>query len=74
MVKFNRSSLQSILSPADEVKITVTGKIIGGLDFVGEDVIKVILPGRIKDVASAKGGGGKWWQSTHGRDLCKGEW
>jgi len=63
MVKFNRSTLESILSPADSVKIAVSGKTIGELDFEGDDTIRAILPGRIPDVASTKSDRGSWWSS-----------
>jgi PKD repeat protein len=45
MVKFDRSQVQSILSPGEEVTITVTGgvfHIYGLADFEGGDVIRVI--------------------------------
>jgi len=63
MVKFNRSNLEFVLSPADSVKITVTGKTTGELDFEGDDTIRAILPGRIPDVASTKSDRGSWWSS-----------
>jgi hypothetical protein len=42
MVKFDRSSVQSILKPGNQT-ITVTGTILGVIpDFIGTDTIKVI--------------------------------
>ncbi|MFC1967633.1 hypothetical protein ACFLV2_03255 [Chloroflexota bacterium] len=44
MVKFNRADIEAILSPGDEVQITITGK-IAGASFEGADVIRVINEG-----------------------------
>jgi hypothetical protein len=40
-VKFNRAQVQSLLTPGDQVKITVTGR-IGSVTFEGVDYIRVI--------------------------------
>jgi parallel beta-helix repeat protein len=45
MVKFDKSEVQSILSPGEEVTITVTGGVFyndGLTDFEGSDIIRVI--------------------------------
>jgi len=44
MVKFSRAAVQNILSIGDQVKITISGKLIDGRLFEGTDTIKVILP------------------------------
>jgi hypothetical protein len=41
MVKFDRKAVHGILVPADEVQLTVTGK-VAGVDFEGSDTIRVI--------------------------------
>jgi hypothetical protein len=44
MVKFNRAAIQAILQVGDQVKITISGKLIDGRLFEGKDTIQVILP------------------------------
>ena len=41
MVKFSRAELELLLSPGDEVPVTVTGT-VGGRCFIGQDHIRVI--------------------------------
>ena len=41
MVKFERDSVQKILTVGDKVKVTVTGR-VNGIDFEGSDYIRVI--------------------------------
>jgi hypothetical protein len=45
VVKFDRESVQGILSPGDEVEITVKGELSEGMAFVGTDTIRVINRG-----------------------------
>lgn len=55
MVKFDRGSLQELLSPAVEVEITVEGNLKDdGIPFKGADTIRVVEPGRA--VISSAGG------------------
>ena len=45
MVKFDRSAVEEILGPNDEVEITVTGEVartLFGIPFEGSDTIRVI--------------------------------
>jgi hypothetical protein len=42
MVKFDRSDVQDMLDPGDEVEITVSGELTDGTPFEGSDTIKVI--------------------------------
>ncbi|MFA4836267.1 MAG: choice-of-anchor L domain-containing protein [Dehalococcoidia bacterium] len=44
MVKFDRASVEAILSVGEQVKITITGK-ADGMDFEGYDIIRVINAG-----------------------------
>jgi hypothetical protein len=44
MVKFNRAEVQLILTPADEVVLTITGSLNDGTSFEGTDTIRVINP------------------------------
>ncbi len=46
MVKFDRSDVQSILEPGDEVEVTVSGQLINGTPFEGTDTIRVIEKGK----------------------------
>jgi hypothetical protein len=46
MVKFDRASVQDILSTGEEVEITVTGKLTDGTLFSGIDTIRVIKGGK----------------------------
>jgi len=46
MVKFDRASVQEILDAGDEVAITVTGELTGGMPFEGTDTIRVIDKGK----------------------------
>ncbi len=42
MVKFNRSDVQDMLEPGDDVEVTVSGELTNGTPFEGTDMIKVI--------------------------------
>jgi hypothetical protein len=44
MVKFDRAEVQRLLTPADEVVLTVTGSLLDGTEFEGTDTIRVIDP------------------------------
>ncbi len=46
MVKFDRSEVQAILEPSEEVEITVTGELYDDTPFEGSDTIKVIDKGK----------------------------
>ncbi len=43
-VKFDRAEVQRILTPADEVVLTISGSLYDGRGFVGRDTIRVIDP------------------------------
>ena len=45
MIKFSRDELQELVSPGEEVEITVTGELPGGGSFEDTDTITVINPG-----------------------------
>ena len=42
MVKFDRSDVQDVLDPGDEVEVTVSGQLTDGTSFEGTDTIRVI--------------------------------
>jgi len=46
LAKFERGDLISVLSPGDEVKITIEGLLTSGEKFTGVDTIRVIEPGK----------------------------
>ena len=46
MVKFDRSAVEAILEPAEEVELTVTGELNDGTAFEGSDIIQVINKGK----------------------------
>lgn len=46
MVKFDRARVQNLLSPGDEVELTVTGELTDGTPFSGSDTIRVIDKGK----------------------------
>jgi len=61
MVKFDRSSVQDILEPGDEVEITVTGELTDRTLFEGSDTIRVIEDGTaeataVQEITQAKFG------------------
>jgi hypothetical protein len=41
-LRFDRSAVQEILEPGDEVEITITGEFLDGTKFEGLDNIRVI--------------------------------
>ncbi len=41
MVKFDKEAVAALLSPSDEVELTVTGKLTDGTPFRSSDTIKV---------------------------------
>ncbi len=43
-VKFDRAEVQRILTPADEVILTISGSLLDGTEFEGTDIIRVINP------------------------------
>ncbi|MFQ5884837.1 MAG: hypothetical protein ACE5IO_07030, partial [Thermoplasmata archaeon] len=43
MVKFDRSEVEELLSPGEEVVLTITGQLDDGMVFEGTDTIRVIL-------------------------------
>ncbi len=46
LAKFARKDLINVLSPQDEVKITVAGSLTSGEEFTGDDTVRVIEPGK----------------------------
>ena len=46
MVKFDRSDVQDVLEPGNEVEVTVSGQLTDGTTFEGTDTIRVIEKGR----------------------------
>lgn len=48
MVKFNRSAVQNIVEPAEQVKLTIEGFLKNGTKLIGEDSIRVINPPEAK--------------------------
>ena len=44
MVKFDRAEVQRMLTPVDEVVLTITGSLDDGTGFEGNDTVKVINP------------------------------
>ncbi len=44
MVKFDRAEVEKILTPSDEVILTITGSLLDGTQFEGTDTIRVINP------------------------------
>lgn len=46
MVKFDRAEVQSILSPGDEIELTVSGELNDGTPFEGTDTIRVTDKGK----------------------------
>ena len=46
MVKFDRSDVQDVLKPGNEVEVTVSGELTDGTDFEGNDTIRVIEKGK----------------------------
>ena len=42
MVKFDRSDVQDVLEPGNEVEVTVSGQLTDGTSFEGADTIRVI--------------------------------
>lgn len=47
MVKFDRAEVEKILTPSDEVVLTITGSLYDGRGFEGTDTISVIDHGRL---------------------------
>lgn len=56
LAKFERGNLINVLSPQDEVKITVAGLLTSGEEFTGDDTVRVIQPGKCFP-ANARGKG-----------------
>ena len=48
MLKFDRASVQSLLSPGESVNVSVTGKLYSNRSFQGQDTIRVIKPPEVK--------------------------
>jgi len=46
MVKFDRSDVQDVLEPGNEVEVTVSGQLTDGTSFEGTDTIRVIAKGK----------------------------
>ncbi len=46
LAKFKRENLKNVLSPGDEVNITIEGLLTSGEKFTGVDTIRVIEPGK----------------------------
>jgi hypothetical protein len=46
MVKFDRSDVQNVLAPGNEVEVTVSGQLTDGTSFEGADTIRVIAKGK----------------------------
>lgn len=46
MVKFDRSDVQDVLEPGNEVEVTVSGQLTDGTSFEGADTIRVIAKGK----------------------------
>jgi hypothetical protein len=63
MVKFSRSEVSDVLSPGENVEITISGELEDDTPFGGSDTIRIIKPGKalgsIGKIFGLEGGSGK---------------
>lgn len=53
MLKFGRSEVQALLSPGEQVVITISGNLYDGMRFEGTDTIQVLVPPEMTPVGLA---------------------